>query len=310
MRTVPSLIGITPILGTPYDDDERIAFDDVGRQVDHLASVGVAAVGIGFGSDILRLTDQERDSLVTVVVDAAGGRVPVLAAAGGNSIRSALDRAIATRAAGADFLMVTPPGAVVAPSQADLLDYYARIGSETGAPICVQDAPGATGTTMSAELLARLGREIPQIAAVKIESLPPAPKLGDVAALDHGSAVILGGAGGMDFYHELERGAQGTIPGVSMAELFVAVQGRHRAGDRDSARRLFNRYLPLIMLATRGGDAFFAIQFAILARRGIIRRTAIRRPSYVEPRLAGELAVLLEDLATVNAIWRPDLEAL
>lgn len=83
MRTVPSLIGITPILGTPYDDDERIAFDDVARQVDHLASVGVAAVGIGFGSDILRLTDQERDSLVTVVVDAAGGRVPVLAAAGG-----------------------------------------------------------------------------------------------------------------------------------------------------------------------------------------------------------------------------------
>lgn len=152
--------------------------------------------------------------------------------------------------------MVTPPGAVVAPSQADLLDYYARIGSETGAPICVQDAPGATGTTMSAELLARLGREIPQIAAVKIESLPPAPKLGDVAALDHGSAVILGGAGGMDFYHELERGAQGTIPGVSMAELFVAVQGRHRAGDRDSARRLFNRYLPLIMLATRGETRF------------------------------------------------------
>jgi 4-hydroxy-tetrahydrodipicolinate synthase len=300
---IRALAGITPILVTPYDEDDRIAFDDMVRQVDHLATMGVAAVGVGYGSDILRLTDAERERLVRVVSDAAAGRVPVLAAAGGNSTRSALDRALAMRAAGADVLMVTPPGAVGAPGPRDILDYFATIAAETAARIVVQDAPDVTGTTISAGLLAEIARTISGVAAIKIESLPPAPKVGELAALDHGSAAVLGGAGGIDFYHELERGADGTIPGVAMAELFVAIHARHRAGDRDGARRLFNRYLPLLMLATRGGDAFFAVQMTILARRGIIRRTAIRRPSSIDSGLAGELVVLLEelDLATPDA---------
>ena len=137
---------------------------------------------------------------------------------------------------------------------------------------------------MSAAFLAGLGRDIPGVTAIKIETMPPAPKVGDVVALPHGGAAILGGAGGIDFYHELERGADGTVPGVAMAELFVAVAARHASGDRAGARRLFNRYLPLLAIATRGGDTFFAVQLEILARRGIITRTAIRPPSDVDPR--------------------------
>ena len=158
---------------------------------------------------------------------------------------AALDRAAATRDAGADILMVTPPGASSSPTPAGLADYYRTIATEIGLPVVVQDAPALTGTPMSAALLAGLGRDIPGIAAIKIETMPPAPKVGDVAALPHGPAAILGGAGGIDFYHELERGADGTVPGVAMAELFVAVAARHASSDRAGARRLFNRYLPL-----------------------------------------------------------------
>ena len=227
-----SLDGITPILATSYDERDRIAFDDIARQVDHLAGLPVTAVGIGFGSDIVRLTESERDQLVRAASDAAAGRVRVLSSAGGNSIRAALDRAEAVVRAGASILMVVPPGASSSPSVADLVAYYTAIAAETGVPVMVQDAPGFTGTTMSAELLARLGREVPGVEAVKIETVPPAPKVGAVAALDHGSAAVLGGAGGLDFYHELERGADGTVPGSGMAELFIEVQRLHRAGDR------------------------------------------------------------------------------
>lgn len=306
----PSLAGITPILATSYREDGRIAFEDIARQVDHLAGVGVTAVGIGFGSDILRLTDAERDELVRAAADAAAKRRPILASAGGNSVRSGLDRALATRDAGADILMVTPPGATSSPSTAGLIDYYATICRETRVPVVIQDAPGLTGTVMPAELLARLGREVPGVAAIKIETMPPAPKVGAVVALDHGPAAILGGAGGIDFYHELERGADGTVPGVAVAELFVAIQARHGAGDRDGARRLFHRYLPLLSIASRGGDTFFAVQLEILRRRGIVRQTAIRAPSDIDPGLAGELAVLLDDVGIDDGPWRPEREAM
>jgi len=159
---------------------------------------------------------------------------------------------------------------------------------------------------MSAELLARMGREIPGVDALKIETVPPAPKVGAVAAIEHGQAAVLGGAGALDFYHELERGADGTVPGVGMAELFIAVQARHRAGDRDGARRLFNRYLPLLAVRARSLDTFFAAQLRILARRGIVRRTAIRPPASVDPLLAGEVDALLDDLVIGKRRWEPD----
>ena len=65
--------GITPILVTPYDHHDRPAFEEVARQVDHLARLGVTAIGVGFGSDIVRMTDRERDDLVSVV---AADRAP------------------------------------------------------------------------------------------------------------------------------------------------------------------------------------------------------------------------------------------
>ena len=301
----PSLGGIIPILATSYDERDRIALDDVARQVDHLARLPLTGVGIGFGSDIVRLTEAERDGLIRHVADASGGRLPLMASAGGNSIRSALDRAAAAVSAGASILMVTPPGASSSPSPADLVDYYAAVARETGVPIVVQDAPGFTGTAMSAELLARLGREIPGVEALKIETVPPAPKVGAVAALDRGGAALLGGAGGIDFYHELERGADGTVPGVGMAELFVAVLAGHRAGDRDGARQLFNRYQPLLALFGRGLDAFFAAQLRMLERRGIVRSTRLRPPALVDPHLAREVDVLLDDLGIGAGPWEP-----
>ena len=299
------LDGITPILATSYDERDRIAFDDIARQVAHLAGLDVTAVGIGFGSDIVRLTEAERDELVRAACDAAAGRVRVLASAGGNSIRSALDRAEAAVRAGASILMVVPPGASSAPTVPDLVAYYTTIAAETGVPVMVQDAPGFTGTAMSAELLARLGREVPGVAALKIETVPPAPKVGAVAALDHGTAAVLGGAGGLDFYHELERGADGTVPGSGLAELFVEVQRLHRAGDRDGARRLFNRYLPILSIPNRGLDAFFAAQLRILERRGLVRSTRLRPPANVDPQLAREVDVLMDDLGIGGRTWVP-----
>lgn len=296
------LRGITPILVTSYDAGERIVADDIARQADHLVGTGVTAVGIGFGSDIVRLTDRERDELVAVVAQAVGGRVPVMAPSGANSTRAAIGRAEETLAAGATHLMVTPPGAVASPTPDGIVDYYAAIGQETGAPIVVQDAPGFTGTAMGPELLARIAREVPQVCALKIEAMPPAPKVGKVAHLDRAGVALLGGAGGIDFWHELMRGADGTVPGAAMAELFVAVQRHHGAGAHDAGRTLFTRHLPLLSLAARDGDTFFAVQLELLRRRGIVRSTRLRSPSGSDPALLGELEVLLADLGTASPI--------
>ena len=115
----------------------------------------------------------------------------------------------------------------------------------------------------------------------------------------------MGGAGGIDFWHELQRGADGTVPGVSMAELFLAVQALHDAGERDAARHLFNRHVPLIALASRDMDTFFAVQHQLLSIRGITTTTRQRTPSATDPGLAAEVETLLADLAIGPGAWEP-----
>lgn len=290
------LDGIIPILSMPFADDEAIDVADLLAQIDFLVGLGVQGIGFGFGSELFRLTEAERDETVAVAARHVAGRLPVVVGVGANSTPAAVQRAAAARDAGADVLMVTPP-AIVQPSPEDVFAYYDRIARAVDLPIIVQDAPGMVGTQMSPALLSRLASEIERVVAIKVEALPTAPKVGAVATLVGEAASVLGGAGGLDFFHELERGASGTIPGAAFPELFVRVWELHRGGQRAEARTLFNSFLPLLSLSSRDLDTFLFVQKEILRRRGVLCSARLRSPCVApDAPLLAELDALLGDL--------------
>ena len=277
----------------PFGADERIDLDDLCREVDFLAGLEIPSFGFGFGSEVLRLTDQERDEAVSVAAEHLKGRRPLLAGVGAGSVRAVIGRAEATALAGADILMVNPPPA----STPDDVRTVMREAAETGRGIMVQDAPGFSLTELSVDLLEELVAEIPGIIALKIESVPSAPKVGAVAKRIAGRVSVLGGSGGGDFYHELRRGADGTVPGSGFPEAFIDVWNIHKTGNERKARQAFNRLLPLINLSIRSSDTFLWIQKECLRRRGVLRSAALRSPSApLDPELATELDDLLDDL--------------
>jgi 4-hydroxy-tetrahydrodipicolinate synthase len=301
------LDGIIPILSMPFREDDEIDLESLVAQAEWLAVTGVDGVGFGFGSEIYRLTDAERDLAIATVVRVLAGRLPIVAAASANSTRATLLRSEAARDAGASVLMITPP-AFASPTPDDLVTHYAAIADRVGLPIIVQDAPSMTNVTMTDDLLVRLAQEIDLVVAVKIEALPPAPKVGAVVAKIGDAASVLGGAGGIDFAHELGRGAHGTIPGAATPELFVAVYRHARAGNLPAARALFNRYLPLLSLSARTMDTFLFTQREILRRRGILPSTHMRHPSeHLDPFFPTELEQMLcdLDLANLGRTWNP-----
>lgn len=296
MTTQPALEGIIPILSMPFRDDDAVDLDALVAQAVWLAETGVDGVGFGFGSEIFRLSERERDEAVTQVAQALDGRLPIVVATSANSTHAAVQRAEAAKGAGGTILMITPP-AYVTTTPDDLIAHYATIAERMGLPIIVQDAPGMTGVTMAPELLARIAREIDLVAAVKVESVPPAPKVGAVAAIIGDAATVLGGAGGSDFMHELMRGARGTIPGAAMPELFVAVWRLFDAGKVAEARCLFNRYLPLFALTGRTMDLFLYTQKELLRRRGILPSARMRLPAErIDPDYTRELDAMVSDL--------------
>jgi 4-hydroxy-tetrahydrodipicolinate synthase len=87
------------------------------------------------------------------------------------------------------------------------------------------------------------------------------------------------------------------MPGAGFPEVFLDVLQLYRKGERDSARHLFNRHLPLLVLAQRSLDTFLWVQKEILRRRGVLAGTYMRDPSErLEPGLQSDLDALLKEL--------------
>jgi 4-hydroxy-tetrahydrodipicolinate synthase len=202
------------------------------------------------------------------------------------------------RDAGAQLAMVRPSNLEWA-SQDALLATFAAVAEGGGLPIVVQDAPQNTGVQLAPVTLARLLKDVEGVAAVKVEPPGPAPKMSLIVdALDGADGIIIGGSGGLDYLHELQRGARGTMPGPAYPELFQAAHRLHGEGDLRHAFTLFARVLPLMTLCQRDMDTFLFVQKHVLTRRGVLAGTRLRQPHRpIDARLAGEIDELIDTLA-------------
>src|SRR5262245_20237911 len=151
--------------------------------------------------------------------------------------------------------MIAPPRDTAGNEQG-IFDFYRRVAERTSLPVCVQDHPVSSGVTFSVSLLLRLIAEIPQIAAVKVESVPSPRK---IEALSRGSTRpevrLLGGLGALYSYFELLSGSAGIMTGFGFPEILLAMWQAHAAADTDRVFHLYRQYLPLIVFEQQAGVA-------------------------------------------------------
>lgn len=96
------LFGVYPYLVSPIDDDGRVRRAVLTRLVDHLIASGVHGLTpLGSTGEFAYLGTQQRLEIVEVVVQAARGRVPVIAGVAATTTRdgAALARAMMDRGA-------------------------------------------------------------------------------------------------------------------------------------------------------------------------------------------------------------------
>lgn len=148
---------------TPFRADLSIDFDALGRNVDEMAShpfcALVAAGGMG---EVYSLSPDEIVEVARVTVEAARGRMPVMAGTGFNA-PMACDIARRSESAGAACLLVLPPYYINAP-EAGLAEYYSAIANACGLPLILYSrdwcAPGP-------QFVARLAESMPSFVAWK-----------------------------------------------------------------------------------------------------------------------------------------------
>jgi dihydrodipicolinate synthase/N-acetylneuraminate lyase len=294
------LRGVIPIVVTAFSADGSVDLDQMEKQLEFLIARGVQWVGFGFGSEVNRLSLSSLSATVRHVVRVAGGRVGVIGNAEMTSIERGLDEARRAKECGADLAMVRPSG-LVGVSQESLFEAFAAVASASPIPLVVQDAPQSTGVELSPATLARLAG-LPNVAALKVEPLNPARKMSLIREhLGGGRGTLIGGAGGVDYIHELQRGAVATMPGPAYPELFAAIERNHWKGERGQALALLSRALPLMCLGKRDLDTFLFVQKYVLLRRGVFSSTLLGRPhGDLDPRLPAEIDELLDQMGLLE----------
>src|ERR687885_512454 len=103
--------GVLPALITPFTDDgDAIDTQALAALVNRVIAGGVGGlVPGGSTGEFTTLTNAERRQLVEVTVEAAAGRVPVVAGTGALSTRETVELSVHADQAGAAAVMIVPP---------------------------------------------------------------------------------------------------------------------------------------------------------------------------------------------------------
>jgi dihydrodipicolinate synthase/N-acetylneuraminate lyase len=269
--------GIFPIVITPFTEGYEL--DETGlRKVVHFCiSAGAKGlVGPANASEFSTLSDEERKRWVEIVVHEAGGQVPVVAATTCGHALPAVSLSRHAQMVGASCVMSMPPH-VMHPDGQGCYRYYEALGNALDIPVMIQNYVGPIGTPMSAELMARICREIPNLAYIKEETVPSPRMVSEIlAAAGKDCKGVFGGQAGQYLLDEYRRGSIGNMPACQTTDLLQGVWDLLEAGDEAGARKRFNRVLPLINYERLYGVTLYK---EVLYRRGVIPCRLTRAPN-------------------------------
>lgn len=271
------LTGVFPVFQTPYLADESIDAETLGREIAWLFEQGSDGIVLAMVSEVLRLSDRERDHLATLACQFAAGKGPAVISVGAESSRIAEGHARHAEEAGAGALMAIPPVSI-AVDEGELATYYRRLLEVVAIPVIVQDASGYVGRPMSIAFQARLLDEFgPERVLFKPEASPIGPRLSALREATGGKARVFEGTGGIALIDSFQRGICGTMPGADLITAIVPLWRALQEGDLAAAARIHEPLSALISMQT-SLDGFLAVEKHLLCRQGIFRNEIVRGP--------------------------------
>lgn len=297
--------GLFPVAPTPFTETGELDLEGQNRVLDCLIDQGVDGLCIlaNFSEQFL-LTDEERETLAVTSLEHVAGRVPVIVTCSHYSTRIASARARRAAELGASMIMLMPPyhGATLKGTEQQTYEQFARVGEAAGIPIMVQDAPLA-GVELSVPFLARMAREIEQVAYFKIETPQAAGKLR--ALIEAGGDAIEGpfdGEEAITLMADLNAGATGTMSSALIPELIKPVLEHHAAGRADEAAAQYARILPLINFENR--QCGLRACKTVMMEGGVIKSDHVRHPlPALHPATRAELLELARALDPIALRW-------
>lgn len=288
---MPDFHGVFPYLVSPVDADGRVRTGVLGRLCDDLIAKGVHGLTpLGSTGEFAYLDSTQRSAVVQATMEAAGGRVPVVAGVASTSTADAVAQARSYQKLGVDGILAILE-AYFPLADAQVEGYFRAIADAVDIPVVIYTNPNFQRSDLSLDVIARLAAH-PRINTIKDAStntgrlLSIMNRCGDAIAVFSASAhipaavMLIGGVGWM-------AGPACLIPRQSV-ELYHLCQ----AGCWDDAMKLQRRLWRL-------NEAFARYNLAACIKAGLV----IQGYDVGDP-IAPQAALTAEERKALEAVLR------
>lgn len=285
--------GTYTALVTPFTKDGKVSEEGIRVLVEFQIKNGIdGLVPVGTTGECATLSYEEHNRVIEVVVDAAGGRVPVLAGTGSNSTWEAIMLTRHAKEAGADGALVVVPY-YNKPTQAGLYAHYRKLAEEVDIPIVIYNIPSRTGINMLPETMAKLAK-IKNIVGVK-EASGDMSQVRRIIELTRGEDFVVISGNDSDTLEIMQLGGVGVISVASniIPERVVQLVRAGKEGRWEEAKRIHDELSPLfkaLFIETNPGPVKQAMNWMGLPA-GPLRLPLVE----MEPENRGKLRQVMEE---------------
>jgi 4-hydroxy-tetrahydrodipicolinate synthase len=162
-----ALKGSFPPLVTPFKTDGSVDYDTYASLVDFQAKGGSHGIVVaGTTGEPATLTPEERMDLLKVAIDAADGRLQIVAATGTQNHVDTIRLTAAADKAGADALLIVTPY-FIRPPQRGLEAYYLDLCRRTDRPVMIYHIPGRAAVNMTGDTIERIAESASNLVGIK-----------------------------------------------------------------------------------------------------------------------------------------------
>lgn len=189
---MPIFKGAGVAIVTPFTQDDKVNFEELGKMIDFQIAGGTDAIIIcGTTGESSTLTHEEHDECIKFAVEHTAGRVPVIAGTGSNSTAEAIRLSTHAQNNGADALLLVTPYYNKA-TQKGLIQHYTAIANSVDLSIILYNVPSRTGVNILPQTAVTLAKNVKNIVAIK-EASGNISQVAELAALADGCIDIYSG---------------------------------------------------------------------------------------------------------------------
>jgi 4-hydroxy-tetrahydrodipicolinate synthase len=261
----PPFTGIHAIAYALFDDAEKLDRQAMRRQTELCLGLGVHGMAaLGLATEVSKLTQAERLTVMEWVAEDTGGRVPLAFTIYGNSVAEQIAQVRAAEAVKADWVILQPP-MVGNFAAAEYIRFFGRIADATALPVAIQNAPAYMGRGLSADDVRELIARHPNVSLIKGEST--AIEAERLIAVTEGHLPVFNGRGGLEMIDNLRAGCVGLILAPDAIDYALRAYAHFRAGDEAKAEAVHREAAPAIVFVMQSIETLICYGKRLFAAR-------------------------------------------